>query len=182
MSNSVRPHRWQPANTHFFKTFHLMLEYSPLTMLWWFQVDSKATQPHIYMYQFSPRLLSHPGCHKTLQSALCYRIGSYWLSILNITVSTHFLNWCCLSFCCWVVRVLYIFGYYLYIWASQVALVVKTLLVNAGEVRDTALIPGWGKSPGGSHGNPLQYSWWKIPWTEEPGGLLSIGLLRVEHD
>ena len=35
---------------------------------------------------------------------------------------------------------------------------VKTLLVNAGEVRDTALIPGWGKSPGGSHGNPLQYS------------------------
>ena len=23
---------------------------------------------------------------------------------------------------------------------------------------------------------------WKIPWTEEPGGLLSIGLLRVEHD
>ena len=38
------------------------------------------------------------------------------------------------------------------------ALVVKNLLVNAGEVRDTGLIPGWGKSPGGSHGNPLQYS------------------------
>ena len=35
---------------------------------------------------------------------------------------------------------------------------VKNLLVNAGEVRDTGLIPGWGKSPGGSHGNPLQYS------------------------
>ena len=23
---------------------------------------------------------------------------------------------------------------------------------------------------------------WKIPWTEEPGGLQSMGLLRVEHD
>ena len=23
---------------------------------------------------------------------------------------------------------------------------------------------------------------WKIPWTEEPGGLLSMGSLRVRHD
>ena len=23
---------------------------------------------------------------------------------------------------------------------------------------------------------------WKIPWTEEPGGLRSVGLLRVRHD
>ena len=23
---------------------------------------------------------------------------------------------------------------------------------------------------------------WKVPWTEEPGGLQSIGLQRVEHD
>ena len=23
---------------------------------------------------------------------------------------------------------------------------------------------------------------WKIPWTEEPGGLQSVGLLRVGHD
>ena len=23
---------------------------------------------------------------------------------------------------------------------------------------------------------------WKIPWTEEPGGLQSMGLLRVGHD
>ena len=23
---------------------------------------------------------------------------------------------------------------------------------------------------------------WRIPWTEEPGGLQSIGLQRVEHD
>ena len=37
-------------------------------------------------------------------------------------------------------------------------LVVKNLLANAGEVRDESLIPGSGRSPGGEHGNPLQYS------------------------
>jgi len=29
---------------------------------------------------------------------------------------------------------------------------------NAGEVRDTGSIPGLGRSPGGRHDNPLQYS------------------------
>jgi len=28
---------------------------------------------------------------------------------------------------------------------------------NAGDIRDTGLIPGWGRSPEGRHGNPLQY-------------------------
>ena len=41
---------------------------------------------------------------------------------------------------------------------SQVALVVKNLPVNAGEERDAGLIPGWGRSSGGGHGNPLLYS------------------------
>ena len=43
-------------------------------------------------------------------------------------------------------------------WVSHVALVVKTLPANAGEVKDTDLIPGSGRSPGEGHGNPLQYS------------------------
>ena len=42
--------------------------------------------------------------------------------------------------------------------ASQVALVVKNLSANAGDVRDSGLIPGLGRSPRGGHGNPLQYS------------------------
>ena len=42
--------------------------------------------------------------------------------------------------------------------ASQVVLVVKNLAANAGDVRDVGLIPGLGGSPGGGHGNPLQYS------------------------
>ena len=42
--------------------------------------------------------------------------------------------------------------------ASQVALVVKNLPGNAGDVRDAGLISGSGRSPGGGHGNPHQYS------------------------
>ena len=44
------------------------------------------------------------------------------------------------------------------LWASHVALVVKNLPANAGEVRDTDLIPGLGRSLGGGRGKPLQYS------------------------
>ena len=35
---------------------------------------------------------------------------------------------------------------------------VKNPPANAGDVRDSDLISGWGKSPGGGNGNPLQYS------------------------
>ena len=38
------------------------------------------------------------------------------------------------------------------------ALVVKNLPANAGDVRDVGLIPGSGRSPGGGHSNALQYS------------------------
>ena len=64
-----------------------------------------------------------------------------------------------------------------------VALVVKNLPANAGDVRDSSLFPGLGRSPGGGHGHPHQYScpenvmdiraWWAIH---------SIGLHRVGHD
>ena len=37
-------------------------------------------------------------------------------------------------------------------------LVAKNLPANAGDGRDVALIPGSGRSPGGGHGNALQYS------------------------
>ena len=35
---------------------------------------------------------------------------------------------------------------------------VKNLPANAGDIRDMGSIPGSGRSPGGGHGNPLQYS------------------------
>ena len=45
-----------------------------------------------------------------------------------------------------------------YIGASQMALVVKNLTANAGDITDEGSIPGSGRSPEGGHGNPLQYS------------------------
>ena len=58
------------------------------------------------------------------------------------------------------------------LWASQVALVVKNPPASAGGIRDAGSIPGPGRSPGGGHGKPLQYSylenlkdggaWWAI--------------------
>ena len=60
---------------------------------------------------------------------------------------------------------------------------VKNPLANAGDTRNEGLIPGWGRSPGGRHGNPLQYSCLeKIPWTKEPDQLWFTGLQRVGHD
>ena len=59
---------------------------------------------------------------------------------------------------------------------------VKNLPGNAGDVRDEGWIPGLGKSPGGGHGNPLQYSSLENPMDEEPGRLQFIGSQRVGHD
>ena len=42
--------------------------------------------------------------------------------------------------------------------ASHVALVVKNLPANAGDLRDVGSIPGLGISPGGVQGNPVPYS------------------------
>ena len=52
------------------------------------------------------------------------------------------------------------------------ALVVKNLPANAGDLRDAGLIPELGRSPGEGHGNPLQHShlenpldrgaWWAV--------------------
>ena len=49
--------------------------------------------------------------------------------------------------------------------------------------RDIDVIPGSGRSPVGGHDNALQYSCLEeSPWTENPGGLQSMGLQEVRHD
>ena len=35
---------------------------------------------------------------------------------------------------------------------------IKNPSVNAGDIKDAGLTSGWGRSPGGGNGNPLQYS------------------------
>ena len=54
-------------------------------------------------------------------------------------------------------------------------LVAKNLPANAGDVRDMGSIPGSGRSPGGGHSNHSSILAWRIPWTEDSGGLQSMG-------
>ena len=61
-------------------------------------------------------------------------------------------------------------------------LVIKNLTANAGVVRDMDLSPGGEdslKKGMAIHSNILT---WRIPWTEEPGELWSIGSQRVTHN
>ena len=64
------------------------------------------------------------------------------------------------------------------IWAYQVMLVIKDPSTNAGDIRGKGSIPELGSSPGGGHGNPLQYS-----CLEKPHGWRSLeGLQRLRQD
>ena len=45
---------------------------------------------------------------------------------------------------------------YIHFCASHVALVIKNLPANPGDIRDVGLILGWGRFPGGN-GTPFQY-------------------------
>ena len=69
-------------------------------------------------------------------------------------------------------------------WTSQVALVVKNSPVNAGEKRDARFNPQigtitWRRKAMAAHSSILA---WRIPWTEDPGGLQPIGWQRVRQD
>ena len=66
--------------------------------------------------------------------------------------------------------------------ASQVVLVLKNLQANAGDVRDLGSIPGLGKPLEEGMATHSRILAWRIPWTEEPGGLQSMGSQRVGHD
>ena len=59
---------------------------------------------------------------------------------------------------------------------------VKNLPASVGVVTDVGSIPGSGRSPRGGHGTHSNVPTWRIPWTEEPGGLQSVGSQRVGCD
>ena len=60
--------------------------------------------------------------------------------------------------------------------------VVKNLPAGVVDARDMSSIPGSGRSLGKEMANYSSILAWKIPWTEEPGGLQSMGSQRVIHD
>ena len=60
---------------------------------------------------------------------------------------------------------------------------VKNSPENAVDIRDVGSIPVSGRCPGVGNGNLLQYSCLENPmWTEESGGLWSMGSHRVGYD
>ena len=65
---------------------------------------------------------------------------------------------------------------------SQVALVLKNPPANAEDLKETGSIPGLGRSLEEDMATHFSILAWRIPWTEEPGRLKSIGLQRVGHD
>ena len=60
--------------------------------------------------------------------------------------------------------------------------VVKKLPANAEDARETHSVPGSGRSPEKEMATHSSILAWETLWIEEPGGLQSIGLHRVEHN
>ena len=60
--------------------------------------------------------------------------------------------------------------------------VLKNLPANAEDVRDVGSISGSGRSPEVEMTTHFSILAWRSPWTEESGGLQSMGLPRVRHD
>ena len=65
---------------------------------------------------------------------------------------------------------------------SQVAQQIKSLPTIQETQADMSSIPRLGISPGRGNANQYSILAWRIPWTEEPGGLQSLGLQRAGHD
>ena len=60
------------------------------------------------------------------------------------------------------------------------ALVVKNLPANAGDIRDAGSIPGLGRCPGGGHGSPLQYSYLENPMDRGAWWAIVHGLTKSQ--
>ena len=58
---------------------------------------------------------------------------------------------------------------------------VKNLPANAGDIRDVGSIPGWRRSPGGGHGNPLQYPCLENPMDRGAWGATVHGVAESDR-
>jgi len=85
----------------------------------------------------------------------------HWNSTLSIVSDSRV--------CVLIIMIIISYKFSPFFVASLVAQMVKKLPA----MQDMGLMPGWGRSPGEMNSNPLQYSAWRIPWTEEPGRLYS---------
>ena len=77
---------------------------------------------------------------------------------------------------------LHIVGYSFVLLSELGGAVVKNLPASVGDARDMGSIPGSGRSLENEMATHSSILAWKILWTEEPGGLKSMGLQRVRCD
>ena len=59
---------------------------------------------------------------------------------------------------------------------------VKNPPVNAGDTKDVASTPELERSPEKETATHFSILAWRIPWTEEPGGIQITGSQRAGHD
>jgi len=95
-----------------------------------------------------------PGTHKISRRGWC-SLFSFLLSHSNPLIRRAKIEFKCTE-----------------VWASWAAMV-KNLPAHAENIRDMGSIPGSGRFPRGGHGTLSSLLAWRIPWTEEPGGLQS---------
>ena len=107
---------------------------------------------------------------------------------LSFLLNVFYIPGCSQPFTAWLHFIVYQLhmGFKVLPWVLrdfQVALVVvvKNLSASAGDLRDMGLILGSGRSPAGGHPTRSSILAWRILWTEELGGLQSIGSQRVRH-
>ena len=103
-----------------------------------------------------------PHCYVSVSKPSPPKFASCWAQTNSLLTTATFIHSC---------------SYTLLLRACglRAVLVVKNPPASEGDVRDAVLAPGSGRSPGGGHGNPLQYSCLENPMDREPYRLQSLG-------
>ena len=109
---------------------------------------------------------SRGSCHLALNLMVVFSSGSWLCFLLGQFVGEKLLGHQQTNNTCLVLE------------ASQVALMVNNPPPNAGDLRDVGLIPGLEDPMEESMAAHSSILAWRIPWTEEPGRLQSMGLQR----
>ena len=84
---------------------------------------------------------------------------------------------CCVSFCCTAKWFSYIYIYT----HTYIFFFILFSIMFYYKVLNIVQFPRSRRSPGGGNGNPPSILDWRIPWTEEAGGVQSMGSQRVGH-
>ena len=106
----------------------------------------------LWVCLWGPLSLRHNyhGCHWMLHLSLMPACQTTFLPFTALSTSVQPILFC-------TEPVFLFLGIELFLRASQMVLVVKSPSANAEYVRDVGSVPGSGRSPGGGHGNALQY-------------------------